>query len=48
MAYRTLAAVVFAALLGIGAVVTVTPAKADCRTTCNQYGNQQVCSTHCW
>lgn len=35
------------ALLG-GAVFAALPAKADCATNCQQYGNQQHCQTHCW
>lgn len=35
------------ALLG-GTVFVALPAQADCQTTCNQYGSQQQCHTHCW
>jgi len=48
MAIRTLTALALAVLVGIGSVSVATPAKADCQTTCNRYGNQNICNTHCW
>ena len=47
MAYRTLAAVVFAALLGIGAL-TATAGAYTCTTNCNTYGNQTTCQRTCF
>ena len=45
MAIRTLAAIAFAALLGVGAAVTVKPAHAyTCWTSC-AYG---TCMTNCY
>lgn len=45
--FRLAVAAALVALLG-GAVWTALPAKADCQTTCQQFGNQRVCNTHCY